>query len=108
MSDVKQEPTLADVLAEMAAMKQTIAQQNETIVQLKGKVAETKLDTTEPAKPEIPKDAIKQGDKEYKFQVAHFMIPGRGQVTAEEAALDEDIIKAILAIPGQGILKEQA
>ena len=43
--------------------------------------------------------------KEWKFQVAAFYL-GAEKILSEDAALDEKIIKDILAIKGQNVLRE--
>ena len=61
-----------------------------------------------PVKLEIPKEPVTYKGKKYAFQLAKFTLPGHTAqtFTAAEAATDEDVIKQILAIEGQGVLKQ--
>ena len=97
--------SLAELTALVTGMQATISTQAETIVALKGKMAETKLDEKVEL-PAIPKEPVKRDGKEYAWQVAIMTLPIHGKVTAAEAALSEEIITLILSTKGQGILKE--
>ena len=101
------EITLEKLQEQLDKQAETIAAQHETILGLKGEVAKTNL-ATEPVKPPtIPSKPTTYKGKEYKWQVAIFHLPGSpDKITAEEANLDENIIKQVLAIEGQGMLKE--
>jgi len=61
-----------------------------------------------PVKLEIPKEPVTYKGKKYQFQLAKFTLPGHTAqtFTAAEAATDDDVIKQILAIEGQGVLKQ--
>lgn len=106
MADVK-EPTLAELAAQMAKMQETIAEQAKTIVDLKGKVTETAIGDKKEELPTIPAEKVEKDGKQYAWQLPHFVLPIYGKVTAEEAALSDEMIDLILKFPGQGILKEQ-
>lgn len=93
-----------------------IRKQNEqiaTITATFGRGTELKVLVAEKT-PEIPKDGVKHKKKNYDFTMPVFMLPPvpeleftGGKYTAEEAATDTKVIEAILAIKGQGILKER-
>ena len=84
------------------------AKQADTIAELQTQLAASKAsENTEVKNPTVPKEPVKVGAKQYKFVVAKFVFPGSDkQYLSEEVALDEAILKKVLAIPGQGILKE--
>lgn len=100
-----QEITLESLAAQMKEQAEHIAALQQENITLKGKVIEV---TGTPELPKIPKEPIAVGKKKYQWQVAIFTIPGKEPktYTAEEASLDETALAAILAIEGQGILKE--
>jgi hypothetical protein len=89
--------------AENDLLMKTVQEQSETILAYKSKeiASDVKI-----SKPEIPAKPVTVDGKEYNFNVAVFVLPGYGKMTAEEASTSEEILKAIIAIPGQGILKE--
>ena len=103
------EITLESLAKDLADQTAKIAEQAATIATLQGKVAQQTA-INEPVKlPTMPKDAVKSGQKEYLFQVAGFRLPvSDAVILSEEAILDDALIKQILKIEGQGILKEQA
>ena len=55
----------------------------------------------------IPEALVERDGKQYRWTLPHFDLHGHGKVTAEEAALDEDILDKIFGLEGQGILVEQ-
>ena len=69
--------------------------------------AKTEISSKKVELPTIPKDAIEFNGKKYEWKVAIFHSPiDAKKTTAEEASLDEEILTAILAIKGQGMLVE--
>lgn len=57
--------------------------------------------------PKTPTDPVEVNGKTYKFNFASFVNPiNHLKILSEEAALDEDVLKAVVAIKGQGILTE--
>ncbi len=87
----EQEQKIADMQLQLAKKKGTVI--SESVVK---------------AKPVIPANLVKAQGKAYKWNLAHFVLPGTSAVyTAEEAAQSEELIAAILALPGQQILIEQ-
>ncbi|WP_347268967.1 hypothetical protein [Paracoccus sp. (in: a-proteobacteria)] len=102
----------------LAAQEETIAalqKQVESIPDLMKKISELtaaqRANAIESAVdkvvlPSIPEKPISYNKKKYKWVLPVFSLPGVGRVTAEEAATDEGIVKAILDIDGQGILRE--
>ena len=98
------EITLESLAAQIAQQQDIINKQNAIIGKLAGKKTEP---AAEAKAPQIPTDPVEVGGKKYKFQVATFRLAGDHTVyTAEEAALDEDLLSQILCIEGQGMLKE--
>ena len=109
MAEATKAPTAEELVA---AQNETIAAQNEKIESLlktvAGLTASTEIKVEKAKVLTIPTKLVKVGGKEYKWSVPIFKMPGSAEaVTAEEAATDKDIIKAILAIEGQGLLVEQ-
>lgn len=102
-----QEITLESLALQMQEQATHIAVLQQENASLKGKVIEV---TATLELPKIPNEPIVINKKKYQWQVAIFTIPGKEPrtLTAEEASLDKDALKAILAIEGQGILKELA
>jgi len=102
-------PTIEEQVAALAAaleeQKKISAEQAKTIADLKGSQLAEKAEVK--AKPKVPKKNVTVGKKEYKWRLAHFIFDN-AYVTAEDAALDKDLIAKILAVPGQEILIEQA
>jgi len=95
-----------------ADLHEIVKKQGEEINTLKSLLAakkETEITLNKKEElPEIPKDAVKVDGKEYKFTVARFRLPNRSEIVlADQAALDNALLKEILAIEGQNILKEQ-
>lgn len=101
---------------ENEALKQENAEQKETIASKEKAIAEqaavmtkmmgTVIETAQAEKPKVPEKAVSFNKKQYKFTLAQFIMPGRGKMLAEDAMTDKDIIAEIIAIEGQGILKE--
>jgi hypothetical protein len=90
-------------------VQEIVLRQAEEIAQLQLQVAgsvglELKKKTV-PQKPVIPKELVTIDDKKYKFKLAAFHFGGKSY-TAEEAAFNQDLLKTIVALKGQGILKE--
>ena len=74
-------------------------------LQVKANAVESAVDKV--VVPTIPEKPVSYGKKKYKWMLPVFSLPGVGRVTAEEAATDEETVKKILEIEGQGILREQ-
>ena len=104
MADEKKELTLAELTELVLKQSTQLNQVMKENAELKGAVKKEEA----PKLPTIPEEPVKYDGKSYKFQVAHFHIPGEEtlKITAEEAATDEEVISKILNIKGQGILKE--
>ncbi len=102
MSEITLE-TLSAKLDGLQASHDALVAEN---AKLKGSIISI---TDKPQLPTIPPEVLELGGKKYKWQVAQFTLPGKEPktLTAEEASVDEDILKAVLEIDGQGILKEQ-
>ena len=91
----------------------------EAIVELKEKISSMEgiiaagskasdiLKTEKNEAPKIPADPIEFGGKKYQWTRPTFRIPGNHTVwTAEQASTDETVLKQLLAITGQEVLKE--
>ena len=94
-----------------AELMEIVKKQGEKINQLSKMVsAKKETDITLNKKeelPTIPEDEVEVNGKKYQFTVAHFRLPNRSNVIlASEAALDGELLKEIVAIKGQNILKE--
>jgi hypothetical protein len=98
-------PLDAAIEARFAEMQKTIDSQNAVIEGMKMK--ETVIATAKANTLSIPEKLVEFEGKEYKWAVPHFRHKGE-VIKAEDAAIDEDILKDILSIKGQGILIEQA
>lgn len=93
--------------AENEKLSDTVSEQAETIITLKAEKLSSDLKPVQgEPKPAIPAKPVSVDGKQYSFNLAAFVLPAYGRLTAEEASTDEAILKAIIAIPGQGILKE--
>lgn len=109
MSDTKDQAPEALTLEQLAEM---VKQQQITINELQANNLALQSNALKvadkPAKLEIPKEPVTYKGKKYQFQLAKFTLPGHTAqtFTAAEAATDEDVIKQILAIEGQGVLKQ--
>lgn len=69
--------------------------------------AKTEINTAKEDLPKIPAEPIVFNKKKYKWNVAAFVNPLSNQkITAEEASTDEDVLNAVLAVAGQGLLTE--
>lgn len=97
--------TLEDLHAIVTQQAQTIAEQNAKIEGMKLK--ETNIIVEKITALTIPEKAVEVRGKEYKWTVPAFNHKGV-KISAEDASLDEALLKEIIAINGQGILKEQA
>lgn len=62
---------------------------------------------TEKETAPAPDNVFKMGKVQYEV-LSGAIVPGLGQFTAGEIAVDEEVQKAILAIPGQNIIRELA
>ena len=100
------ELSLESLQEQLTAQAKTISDLALVNNQLKGRLAETSITTQEVAKIVLPTDPIEINGKKYKWLVPVFHIDGFGRTTAEEASIDDDILEAIVAIAGQGLLKE--
>lgn len=95
-----------------ADLHEIVKKQGEEINTLKSLLAakkETEITLNKKEElPTIPEDEVEVNGKEYKFNVARFRLPNRSEIIlAAEAALDEVLLKEIVAIEGQNILREQ-
>lgn len=64
--------------------------------------------TAKPAKaekPKIPSKAVTVDKKKYMFNLAQFRMPEYGLVTAEQAAADPEIMKALVDM-NSGVIRE--
>lgn len=95
----------AAIEAKFAQMQQTIDSQNAKIEGMKLK--ETNIVVEKKKARPIPEKAITVAGKEYKWTVPAFNHKGV-KISAEDASVDEELLKEIVSITGQGILKEQA
>lgn len=69
--------------------------------------AKTEINTAKEELPKIPAEPIVFNKKKYQWNVAAFVSPLTNQkITAEEASTDEDVLNAVLAVAGQGLLTE--
>jgi hypothetical protein len=102
------EITLESLAAQLDEQKAVIEKQNDTIIELQSKIIAANV-PEKPKELKIPASPVSFNDKQYKWQVASFCLPGSSlKITAEEASTDKAIIEKIIAIEGQGLLKEQA
>lgn len=98
----EKEETIARLTKEKEELKAIIEKLNE---QLKGFVqGSISFASGDPVKPSIP-ESVEVDDVHYKFLKPAFSINGR-VYTAHEAACDQNVLKAVLAIDGQNILQE--
>lgn len=112
MSDTNTTPAV-DQVHTIESLAAAFASQQAQLDALKLENAQLKSTIKVDAPVETPKipGNVKVGGVEYKWQVAHFHLPGEvaGETTeyytAEEASTDVDVLKKILAIKGQGLLK---
>lgn len=85
----------AQVIEEQAKTLGTLNQPATVIMEVKSK------------KITVPAETINIAGKEYMFQVACFRMTGEPEILlSENAALRPDLLQKIIAIEGQGILKE--
>ena len=97
--------TMEDLMAKFDASEQRIAELELQLAQRGTVIGEA----VEKSTPVIPAGLVKAQGKAYRWNLAHFVLPGTSAVyTAEEAATDPAIIEQILALPGQQVLVEQA
>lgn len=69
--------------------------------------AKTEINMATEVLPKVPADPVVFNKKKYKWNVAAFINPVTNQkITAEEASTDEDVLNAVLAVAGQGLLTE--
>ncbi len=69
--------------------------------------ATTNIDKAKPKKLPIPETPVSIDGEEYLFQVAAFRLPGETDIIlSEDAALRPEMLKAVLKLEGQGILKK--
>ncbi|HVZ97974.1 MAG TPA: hypothetical protein VG847_13925 [Chitinophagaceae bacterium] len=92
--------------AENETLHTKVADHLNTIMTLRAKMIETGAANAEKELPKIPAEPVVLEGKSYRFTKARFILPGIGEVKAQDAAIDNDIIKAIIDIKGQTILKE--
>ncbi len=90
--------------SKVEALSALVNAQAGTIASLKGTIISA---DAKAALPTIPKEFVERDGKQYRWTMPHFILPGKGKVTAEEAALDEETLKQIFAMEGQGLLVEQ-
>lgn len=98
------EEQLAALTAALEAQKEIAAGQAKTIATLQGAIVAEKAEPKK--KPVLPKSKLTITGKEYKFRLAQFNFESK-TILAEDAALDKDLLKRIVAVPGQNVLKEQ-
>ncbi len=98
---------MSDKQLSLESLAIVVENQSKTILELQAQLL-SKSAVQEAAKPpSIPTESVKVKGKEYKFNVPKFAFLGSDkQYLAEEVATDEAILKQILAIEGQGILRE--
>lgn len=89
---------------DFAALQKMVEDQAKTIASLS--TGTTKIEEKAAPKLSIPKKALTVGEKKYKFTVPHFKHNGQ-YITAEDAAIQPELLAEIAGIEGQGILKEQ-
>jgi hypothetical protein len=94
------------------ALLEIVKKQGEQIDQLTKMVSakqETSITVDAAVKvPTLPTDAVDVNGKQYKLNFASFRLPDSSTIIlASEAAVDEELLKTIVAIPGQNVLKEQ-
>ena len=65
----------------------------------------TAAEVAEEKVPTIPEEPVKIGSKKYQFAYATFMF-NTAHYEAQDAALDAELLKEIIAVPGQGLLTE--
>jgi len=101
----------AELSKKLAALEEQNAKKDFIIEklseQLDGYTRGSVVVANEEKKVEIPKDAVEVDGKEYVFKKPRFHVNGKDYVSSE-AAFDEAILRAVLAIKGQTILEELA
>lgn len=92
----------------LASQQLIIAEQAKKLEELSALVKSSIPEIKEDAKPlSIPTELVKFEKKKFKWNVPSFKMPGSTEVvTAEQAATDTELIKAIFGIEGQGLLSE--
>ena len=92
---------LVNANAEIASLKEKAANAELRLAEYEaaGLKAGVILETGIPARP------VKVGGKKYKFTMARFN-HNSVVMTAAEAALSEEVLEQLVAIPGQGLLQE--
>ena len=91
---------------DLYVFQEKVDKQEVIINELRGRLLETKIETKEEKKLSIPKKIVTVGKKKYKFNLAAFNLNGQ-VISSEDASLDEEILKQIVAMEGQGIMTEQ-
>ncbi len=85
----------AQVIEEQAKALETVSPPSTIIMEVKSKIRT------------VPSEPVNVGDKDYMFLVPCFRITGEPDIVlSENAALRPDLLQKIIAIKGQGILKE--
>ncbi len=90
----------------LAAQDKLIATQAKEINTLKSMSLQTEVGAKPAKQLTIPTKAVEFDGKKYQWNVAQLHVVGHGIVSAEAAATDPAIMKQILAIEGQGVLRE--
>ena len=110
-----QEKKLLDNSELINKQDEVIAAKDEQIEALNGIIANVKtqtvidVNTAQKEVPEIPAEPFEFEGKTYQWQKARFRLMGDiNAYTAAQASKDEAVLKKLLAIDGQQILKELA
>jgi len=103
------ENQIKELQEELAKQKTLTNSQNLQIKELHALVSDKKKEAAPKvvALPRIPKANVKIGDKNYRWNIATFCLPGSAEIlTAEEIHTDLELIETIIKIEGQGLLTE--
>lgn len=96
---------IRETLSAEKEKSEALGLENEAL-KLKLSAGVTEIKVAEPKKPTIPKEPVTVGDKQYMWNVP--TVRGRGGVilSAQEASNDEEFMAALVAVEGQGLLRE--
>ena len=91
----------------LEALEASNVKKDEIIGELKNQLAGVAAQNLQEQKPlTIPTEPVEHKGKSYMWTAASFILKGE-TYTAEEASLNEALITKILAIKGQGLLREK-
>lgn len=110
------EQKVTDLTAAVAQKDSVIAEQNKQIETQKASIIDLELKLAastgekaaevKSAKPSMPKDPVKIGNKSYKYTGPLGFVYENLRYTAEEAVTNPDLVKKILKLPGQTLFQE--